>query len=76
MIILLHDLSIRKALKNVLNADIDLPISTINPNLNILYRIRKSTLMKHYYDEPTHVPSYQKKRYRKDSMGFLNQVEI
>ena len=32
--------------------------------------------MDHYYDEPTHVPSYQKKIYRTDSMGFLNHVEI
>ena len=32
--------------------------------------------MVHYYDGPTHVPSYQKKKYRTDSMGFLNQVEI
>ena len=32
--------------------------------------------MEHYYDEPTRVPSYQKKRYRTDSMGFLNHVDI
>ena len=32
--------------------------------------------MEHYYDEPTHVPSYPKKKYRTDSMGFLNHVEI
>ena len=32
--------------------------------------------MEHYYDEPYHVPSYQKKKYRTDSMGFLNHVEI
>ena len=32
--------------------------------------------MEHYYDEPTHVPSYQKKKYRTESMGFLNHVEI
>ena len=32
--------------------------------------------MEHYYDEPTHVPSYQKQKYRTDSMGFWNQVEI
>ena len=32
--------------------------------------------MEHYYDERTHVPSYHKKKYRTDSMGFLNDVEI
>ena len=32
--------------------------------------------MEHYYDELNHVPTYQKKIYRTDSMGFLNQVEI
>ena len=32
--------------------------------------------MEHYYDEPTHVLSYQKKKYRTDSMGFLNHEEI
>ena len=36
----------------------------------------KSTTMEHYYDEPNHVPSNQKKKYRTDSMGFLNHVEI
>ena len=32
--------------------------------------------MEHYYDEPTHLPSYTKKKYRTDTMGFLNRVEI
>ena len=32
--------------------------------------------MEHYCDKPTHVPSYKKKKYRTDSMGFLNHVEI
>ena len=32
--------------------------------------------MDHYYDEPSHVASYQKKKCRTDSMGFLNYVEI
>ena len=32
--------------------------------------------MEHYYDEPTYVPSYQKKKCRTDFMGFLNHVEI
>ena len=32
--------------------------------------------MEHYYDEPTHVSSYQKKIYRTDFMGFLKHVEI
>ena len=70
IIIILHHLSLRKALKNVLNADIDLPKSTINSNIKFPYRFRKSTAMEHYYDEPTHVPSYQKQKYRTDSMGF------
>ena len=48
----------------------------LTSNVNIPYRYSKSTSIQHYYDEPTHVPSYQKKRYRTDSMGFLNQVEI
>ena len=61
IIILLHHLSLRKDLQTVSNADIDLPTSTINSNINIPYRIRKSTTMEHYYDEPTHLPSYQKK---------------
>ena len=74
--IILHHLPLQKALKNVLNADIDLSTSTINSNINIPYRFRKSTTMEHYYDDPTHVPTYQKKIYRTDSMGFLNHVEI
>ena len=32
--------------------------------------------MEHYYDDPTYVPSYKKKKCRTDSMGFLNHVEI
>ena len=64
IIILLHHLFLQKALKNVVNSDIDLPTSAINSNINIPYRYRKSTTMEHYYDEPTHVPSYQKKKYR------------
>ena len=67
MIIILHHLPLQKALKNVLTADIDLPTSTINSNINIPYRFRKSTTMEHYYDEPTHVPTYQKKRYTKQT---------
>ena len=74
--ILLHHLSLRKAFKNVSNADIDSATSTINSNINIPYRFRKSTTMEHYSDEPNHVPSYQKNKYRTDSMGFLNHVEI
>ena len=66
---------LQKASTNVLNANIDLPISTINFNIYIPYRFMKSTLMEHYYDEPTHVPSYQKKIYRIDSMG-VHQVQI
>ena len=50
IIIILHHLSLRKALTNILNADIDLPTSTINSNINIPYRFRKSTAMEHYYD--------------------------
>ena len=76
IIILLLYLSLQKALKNVYNANIDLPNSTINSNINIPYRFRKSTSMEHYYDKPTHVPNYQKKTYRTDSMGFLNHAEI
>ena len=71
IMILLHYLSLQKALKNVSNTDIDLPTSTINSNINIPYRFRKSTSMEHYYDEPTHVQSNQKKRYRRDSVRFL-----
>ena len=62
IIIILHHLSLRKALRNVLNADIELPTCTINSNIKIPYQFRKSTTMEHYYDEPTHVPSYQKKK--------------
>ena len=58
----------RKALKNVLNADIDLPTSRINSNINIPCRFRKSTTMEHYYNELTHVPSYQNKKYKTDFM--------
>ena len=32
--------------------------------------------MEHYYDEPTHVRSYKKEMYRRDSMGLLNHVEM
>ena len=58
ILIILHHLPLQKDLKNVLNADIDLPTSTINSNINIPYRFRKSTTMEHYCDEPTHVPTY------------------
>ena len=50
-----------RSFKKCLNADIDVLISTINSNINILYRFRKSSAMEHYYDEPTHVRSYKKK---------------
>ena len=53
-----------KCFKNFLNSDIDFRTSTINSNINSPYRFRKSTSMEHYYDEPTHVPSYQKKKYK------------
>ena len=32
--------------------------------------------MEHYYDGPTRVPSYQKKKYRTESKGFLGHIEI
>ena len=48
IIIILHYLSLRKALKNVLNVDIDLPTSTINSNIKIPYRFRKSITMEPY----------------------------
>ena len=67
---------LEKALRNVINADTDPPISTINSNINIPYRFRKSSAMEHYYDEPTHVRSYKKKICRTDSMGLLNHVKI
>ena len=61
IIFLLHRLFLEKALRNVLNAGMDPPISTINSNIHILYGFRKSSAIEHYYDEPTHVRSYKKK---------------
>ena len=65
-----------KSFKKCFNADIDLPTSTINSSIKITYRFKKSNVMENYYDEPTNVPSYQKKKYRTDFMGYLNHVEI
>ena len=74
-ITLLHHLSLQKAFKNVVNADIDLAASTINCNINIPYRFGKSTPMEHYYDEPTHAPIYQKKKYRTEISGKQSSIK-
>ena len=70
-----------KSFKNVSKTDIDLPISTINSNINIPNQFRISTST-----ELTHVPSYQKRdieptlhgifKPRRNFDEFLNKIWI